>query len=371
MSHIELFGSGTIKLLDDNIKRFNAKKIFLVTGKTSYESSGVRSTIDALDYEIIFYDDFQKNPRYEDVVKGISLLGDSDIIISVGGGSCIDMAKLINSLKGTKDPKAVILDKAEIGTNHLPHIAIPTTSGSGSQSTHFAVVYIGKTKYSLADPSILPEVSIIDPDLTLDLPKKVTADTGMDAFSQAIESYWCINSTDESKGYSKEAIRLVMDNLETAVNRPDKSSREAMAKAANLAGKAINITKTTASHSISYPITSYYGVAHGHACALTIGQMLIFNYGVNDDDLLDTRGVDYVKKAIEELGDMLGAKDPMQAARNIESMMRSIGLATRFGELGIDDFSFIIEHGFNPDRVKNNPRRLDEVSLRRILEKLR
>jgi len=371
MNHVEIFGNGTMEMLGDNIKRYGAKKIFLVTAELPYVDSGAKKVVDALGLDIKIYKDFQENPKFEDVLKGVEKLDDAELIVSIGGGSCMDMAKLVNLLQYAKDPKAVITNDEPISKKGLPHIAIPTTAGTGSQSTHFAVVYIGKKKYSVAHEYVMPDVSIIDPELTLKLPKKITADTGMDALTQAIESYWCINSNDESKEYARKAIQLVMDNLDNAVNHPDMKAREAMAKASNLAGKAINISKTTASHSISYPITSYYGVAHGHACALTIGQMLIYNSTVKEDDLLDARGVEYVKKTTEELVDMLGGKDAADAAKNIENLMQKSGLATRFSELGIMEFEMIVEHGFNPDRVKNNPRKLTERALREILERLR
>jgi alcohol dehydrogenase class IV len=313
---IELFGSGTIGMLDENIRRYNAKRPFIVTGKTSYVKSGAKDAIEKLEYDAIIYDDFQKNPRLEDVKRGMALIDDADVIISIGGGSSTDMAKLINALQYAKDPEAMILGDEKIRKKGLPHIAIPTTSGAGSQSTHFAVVYINKVKYSLAHETILPDVSIIDPDLTMELPKRITAVTGMDALTQAIESYWCINSTDESKEYAKEAIELVMTNLEKAVNEPDIESRTAMSKAANLAGKAINISKTTASHSISYPLTSYFGVAHGHACALTIGQMLIYNSNVGEDSL-DKRGPEYVRKTILDISHLLGGKDTSWCCKRI------------------------------------------------------
>ena len=165
-----------------------------------------------------------------------------------------------------------------------------------------------------------------------------------------------------------------MENIAGAVNNPSEKSRGAMAKAAHLAGKAINISKTTASHAISYPVTSYFNVPHGHAVALTIPQMLIYNSQVTKEDVLDKRGSDYVKNTINELSSLVGANNAEEASKKITHLMKEIGLGTKLSEVGIktrEDVEIIIKNGFNPDRVKNNPRALTEKALREILERAR
>jgi len=196
----------------------------------------------------------------------------------------------------------------------------------------------------------------------------------MDALTQAIESFWNINSTLESKNYSKKAIILVMENLLDAVVNPDKKSRLNMAVAANYAGKAINITKTTACHAISYPITSYFNVPHGHAVALSLPPMIVYNSNVNKDDVLDSRGVKFVKGTMKELISILGASNALKAKKIVSQLMKNIDLETKLHELGIktkEDMDVIIKNGFNPERVKNNPRKLNEYQLRIILEEIR
>jgi len=196
----------------------------------------------------------------------------------------------------------------------------------------------------------------------------------MDALSQGIESYWNINSTEESKDYARKAIKLVMDNLIKAVHNPDKKSRYNMAIAANYAGKAINITKTTACHAISYPITSYFNVPHGHAVALTLHSMIVFNSEVSEYDVQDSRGYGYVKKIMNELISIIGTSSFIKAKEQINDLIKNIGLETRLADLGIKtqkDIEIIIKNGFNPDRVKNNPRLLTEIQLRNILEDIR
>ena len=279
MNQKEYFGWGSIKNLEEIIKKENPKNIFLVTGKSSYTSSGAQEQIEKILFgmRITRFSDFSINPKLEEIQKGIDLFKkiEYDLVIAVGGGSPIDVAKSINLLSlNSESAKQYITGKSQILQAGKPFVAIPTTSGSGSEATKFAVVYINKQKYSLASDLLLPTYSIIDPQFVMSLPAYQTAATGMDALSQTIESYWSIHSTSESKGYSKDALKLLLENLEGAVNSPTKENKEKVAKASNLAGKAINITFTTACHAISYPLTSHYGVSHGHAVGLTLGEML-------------------------------------------------------------------------------------------------
>lgn len=379
MKQKEYLGYNSIRNICSILSKHGPKKIFLVSGKASYVGSGAKAILDRFlkKYSVYHFNDFNPNPKAEDIVKGISLFNKTkcDLVIAVGGGSVIDAAKSINLLAANKgNPIGYVLKRRRIEAKGKPLIAIPTTSGSGSEATMFAVVYIAKTKYSLEHEFMLPDYAIVDPQFTLNLPKAITASTGMDALCQAIESYWSVNSTDESKRYAKKAIKIAIKNLEKAVNSPSKKSRDAMSKAAHLAGKAINISKTTACHAISYPITSYFKVSHGHAVALTLPLMLAYNSSVKENDLLDKRGIDHVRNVIDEIIGIIGAKNPEDAGKIISDLMEKIGLKTRLSDLGIkreNDINLIIKNGFNPDRVKNNPRLLTEAALRVILDSLR
>ncbi|MEK6826697.1 MAG: iron-containing alcohol dehydrogenase, partial [Nanoarchaeota archaeon] len=174
--------------------------------------------------------------------------------------------------------------------------------------------------------------------------------------------------------YARQAIKIIMKNLASSVNNPTEETREAMAIAAHLTGKAINISKTTASHAISYPITSYFNVPHGHAVALTLAKMLVYNSQVTEEDVLDKRGVAYVKETVNEIAKLMGAETIEEASKKIINLMKEIGLKVKLGELGIktdEDVELIIKNGFNPDRVKNNPKKLTEDNLRKILKEIR
>ncbi len=372
MEQKEYFGKGSIKNLKNILRYENPESIFLVTGRNSYEISGAREKIkhSINSYNKDQFSEFAPTFEISDIKKGIELFNKNkyDLIIAIGGGSVIDMAKSINALSNKEN-----LEEA-VRKNHTdklaPLVAIPTTSGSGSEATHFAVVYHRGIKYSIASPELLPDYAIIDPLLTLTMSKNIAASSGIDVLGQAIESYWNINSTKESKEYSKEAIRLVMQNLEESVERCTPSSRFNMAKAANLAGKAINLTKTTAPHAISYPFTSRFKIPHGHAVGLTLGEILIYNSNVTQEDCLDKRGYKYVQKTIQEIAELLGEECVESARIKINLLMKNCGLETKLPRLGIKNTELIIKEGFNPERVKNNPRELTEENLRGILEKI-
>ena len=378
MPQKEYIGFGSIKKLKDILKKHKPKNIFLVTGKGSYGKSGAKAILDQIliNYKITHLNDFETNPKISDIKKGIKLFKKNrcDFVVAVGGGSVMDVAKSINSfVANLGEPEDYLNKKNKIKNKGKILVAIPTTAGSGSEATKFAVVYMNKTKCSLEHDFIIPDYAVVDAQFTMNLPKSITASAGMDALSQAIESYWSVHSTKESKGYSRDSIKLVINNLADAADGK-KPSRIAMMKAAHLAGKTINIAKTTACHAISYPLTSYFNVPHGHAVALTISSVLAYNSDVTREDLLDKRGVDYVKRTINEIVKLLGCTNVDDAGMKIRKLMEQTGLSTKLGELGIntdEDIGLIIKNGFNPDRVRNNPRKPTEDSLRNILKSIR
>ena len=373
------FGADSLARLDEVLEREKPSSIFLVTGKNSYRRCGAQKVLEPLlhPYMVTLFSDFSVNPQIEDVKRGILMFRQKlcDLVIAVGGGSAIDMGKSVSFLAAQpEEPEKYV--RKEIVAIHKPKplIAIPTTAGTGSEATHFAVVYIDKKKYSLAHLEwMLPRYVFLDPTLTFDLPKYLTASTGIDALCQAMESYWSTLSTEESKGYARRAIVLVLENLEAAVNNPSLKNREAMLLGANLAGKAINISKTTACHSVSYPMTAHFGVSHGHACALTLGEMSAYNAGISEKECLDPRGSGYVQKTMQDLCSLFKVDDAQQLQQKIDKLMDEIGLARSLADLDItslEHHDIIVANGFNPERVKNNPRELTEEALREMLKRI-
>jgi len=372
----EYIGWNTLQELGKIFVEQGSKRILLVTGKTSYKQSGAEAIVAPLfsGYDVTYFTLSEKLPTLETISKGVRIAQEKNIdtILAIGGGNALDTAKSIAllAMQSTTDYQGIIAKKVPITKPALAHILVPTTAGTGSEATHFAVVYISKEKYSLAHPSVLPEYAIVDPALTVSLPAYETAHTGMDALAQAIEAFWSVNSTEESKKYSREAIRLILPAIKDAVTRGYKDTREAMMYGAHLAGKAINIAKTTAPHAVSYPITSYFSIPHGHAVGLTLPSFIAYNALVEDNDLQDKRGIHYVQNMFCELLEMLGCKNAAEAKIMMDSIMEKISLPTTLTACAIQekDIPLILDHGFNPERIINNPRKISRKQLQTILQ---
>lgn len=378
MAHQVYSGYGSFNKLSEILQENRPSGIFLVTGKASYSSSGAETNIAPIisDYHYERFFDFENNVKVEDLKRGIREFKEAkcDFVIGIGGGSVIDMAKAI-SLLASQDsaPEEYILGKASAAPRRVPSVMIPTTAGTGSESTRFSVVYIDKTKYSLSHPSLLPDYAILDPSFTLNASQYLTACTGMDVLSQGIESYWSVQSTDESRLFSREAISLALANIVKAVNSPDRKTRENMLTASNLAGRAINIAYTTAAHAVSYPLTSFFDIPHGHAVALTLPCFMEHNSIMTENNLQDSRGIDFAKNIITDLIKFLGANSIEEAVNNLKDIIKAIHLENRLSRLGITDTDFdtIARFGFNPERMKNNPVSVSEAELRDILNKIK
>ena len=364
----EFIGKNSLKNIKEIISEFGAKKILLVTGKDSYKSSGSEEKLlkylDNFTLERFF--DFEPNPNIKDVQVGVNIISSfkPDLLIAIGGGSVIDIAKLINIFAvhviNEKALYEFVNQSSSVKKPGLPLVAIPTTSGTGSEATHFAVVYIGNKKYSFAHQYVLPSVAIIDSSLTYSNPPYIKACSGFDALSQAIESLWAVGSNEESREYSKEAIEIILSSIEMAVNEGDEKSMDRMSLAANLAGKAINISKTTAAHAVSYPITKFLNIPHGHAVALTLGSFFVINSKYSLNELNDSRGIDYFDNIYKELFNLFNCSSPEMICKKWYQIMRNTGLDTDLKSIFSNkDIDYeLIKNEINLERLNNNPVRI-------------
>jgi len=337
---------GSINKLSDLLKNQNAKNILAFTGKKSFETIKPVIENQFKDVNVNYFNDFSTNPKEEELNSAIEKLGTKfDLILAIGGGSVIDFAK---SYKFYTKISAKL-------------IAIPTTCGTGSESTQFAVLYRNGKKISLDDKSILPDIAIVDCQFMVKTPKSIKSSTAMDAFCQAIESYWAVKSTPESREYAQQAIEICRDNIVGYVNTDDETYAKNMSLASNLAGKAINISRTTASHALSYTITSKYGIPHGHAVALTIKNLMNKNEQVTQETLNDSRGCEFVKERIKEIKNLLQDED------YFDNLFNDIALEVDFEKLGINDTEYIASQ-VNIERLSNNPYKLSQKELIELLK---
>ena len=376
--HVVHSREGALAEVSEILERISASRLFFVVDESAYAASGAAEILEPhfRSCAVTRFSGFELNPKLHDIERGIEQIREAhpDLVVALGGGTAIDLAKLIGTLADQDvSARKIILGQARIGRVGPPLVAIPTTAGTGSEATHFAVAYVDGAKYSVADNALLPDFAIVDPSLTHSLPAGVTAATGLDAFCQAIESMWSVHSTPESIGYADESIQLVWRHLAAAVQHPDIDDRHAMCRAAHLAGKAINISRTTAPHAISYTITSQLGVPHGCAVALTLGAVLDFNCHVTEADCNDSRGAVYVRKTIDDIAGLLGFETSLDAERGIQSFVASLDCPTQLSEVGVTSDAQIEEivQRVNVERLANNPRRLTNESLRAILTSIR
>jgi alcohol dehydrogenase class IV len=371
------FGPGSLSRLKPLLNSLTPNRILLVTGCSSFETSGASRTLSTIleQYQFDHFRCVSKDPNLDELEAGLAMSSGlaPDVIVGIGGGRVLDMAKLIR----IGNAQNCSIEEIAHGQQTIEHrgpplIAVPTTAGSGSQATHFAVLYIDGIKYSIAHSLMKPEYVLVDSELTYSLPELATATTGLDAICQAIESYWSVNSTRSSRTWAKDAITSLLGNIELSVHTPSPKSRENMCRASHLAGRAIDITKTTGPHALSYGLADVCNIPHGHSVGLTLGGFLEFNAGVTDNDINDPRGVSHVHQVVGEICGLLGEATPIEARVRFTSLMEAIGLATRLSELGIDGAPTcrFLATEVNKERLNNNPRQPTQRQLEEILEEI-
>lgn len=347
--------------IDQYIKDNDVKSLFIACDgaleflniKDYFNSIGDRFGIN-----VVKFDNIQPNPLYEGVEEGVELLrkNDCDTIIAVGGGSVMDTAKAIK-LYAYMDPEQNYLEQ-EIVPNDIRLLAIPTTAGTGSEATRYAAIYYKGVKQSVTDYSAIPTTVLVDPSVLKTLPEYQKKATMLDALCHCIESYWSVNSTEESYKYSKEGIKLVLDNFDGYVANEEDANAN-MLHAANLGGKAINITQTTAGHAMCYKLTSLYGISHGHSAALCVSKLWPY-MTKHMDKCIDSRGQEYLRGIFDNIAAAMSCDSVDEAIAKFESILHQLKLNPPVPKE--EDYE-ILKTSVNPTRLRNFPVELDEESI--------
>ena len=351
-----------------------ASKVFLVCD-SSFPFLNIKESIEGINIPFIKFSDFTPNPLYDQVCKGIALLQASncDAILVVGGGSAIDVAKCIKLAVLAKEGNSAIIPplvntRVACDGTKLPLIAIPTTAGTGSESTHNAVMYYEGAKQTVTNDGILPDYAILEPSVLKTLPLYQKKCTMMDALCQGIESWWSVNSTEESYEYSRKCIELIMVNWRKYIFDNDDEAAAKIMLGANYGGKAINITATTAAHAMSYKITSLYGLPHGHAVAVCLPE--IWEYMLSHPEkCIDSRGQEYVSTIFQNIAHAMGVENPYAARDMITCMLHDMDLQNPTA-INREKELEILTTSVNPIRLKNNPVALDEETIRALYESI-
>ncbi|MBQ7576781.1 MAG: iron-containing alcohol dehydrogenase [Synergistaceae bacterium] len=251
-----------------------------------------------------------------------------------GGGTTIDVAKYVK----LNNPDSML-------------VVIPTTAGSGSEATRFAVLYEDGKKLSITDDKIIPDSVLFDSELLKYLPDYHRKSSALDALSHALESFWSVNANESSKIFSREALTNITRNL---ANYPDSYNPDSMLKNAYTAGKAINLAQTTAGHAMCYKITGLYNIAHGHAAALC--NRVLFRWLINKN-----------LPVLHEIADSMGCNTPQEAAEKFNDIFTRLNMAIpQANEQEIN----ILSESVNPERLKNFPVQLDSLTIKNLYREI-
>ncbi|MCD7723093.1 MAG: phosphonoacetaldehyde reductase [Clostridiales bacterium] len=309
-------------------------------------------------FNLTVWDKVRPNPRYEDMLSAAQLfrLNGCDFIIGAGGGSVIDSAKMIKLLATNEFENAL---EMPMQANGIKLLAVPTTSGTGSEATRYSIFYVNENvKHSIAHSDFLPDFVILDEKFIKTVPPYQRRCTCLDALCHAIESYWNTKSNAESKEYAKKAIELFTKHKNSYINNED-SGNKGMLAASYYAGKAINITSTTAAHAMCYNITMNCSTAHGHSVALVLAAQWKY-MNENNSKLNDSRGGEYLLKTFDEIAHLLGGKNSAEGAAIFSALISEFRLDTpSISAPQLAAFS----HNVNMPKLVNNPTALNQKDV--------
>ncbi len=373
-----IFGPGGLSQVGIEAKRLG-NKVLVVLGRSAMRKSGALDRLTRLlkenNLEYIIYENIPSDPTVETVDTGTSLARKEscNLVIALGGGSVLDTGKAISAMvtnEGSVADYQEIEGKGKkIQHKTLPFIAIPTTSGTGSEATKNAVITNTKfsLKKSIRDPWLIPKVALVDPELTLSLPPYMTAVCGGDALTQCIESYLGKKSHEITDILALHAIGSIGKSLVKAVKEgKNLEARKDMAMAALLSGLCLSNSGLGAAHALSHPLGVYYKIPHGLSCAVLLPYVMEFNLPVVTKKLA---------KIARSLGEDLSLLSETEAAQRavekIKEILSAVGIKENLSEWGIKekDFSQLIK-GAKGGSLNNNPRNTSDEDLIELLYKM-
>lgn len=368
-----LFGWESLRKLPHIMHDFG-NKVLLVTGHNSARKSGVltsvQKTLEEKRIEITLFNQVESEPSCDTVNTGVKLAKSKncEVVIGLGGGSAIDVAKAIAAISKTEG----LVEEFQSGFRvlekpGLPFIAIPTTAGTGSEVTANAVLIDNqkKIKQSFHDEYLFAKIALVDPELTMGLPPQLTAYSGMDALCQAIESYVSKDANPLTDAIAIQAIKLVKDNLLRAyTDGNDKDARTAMAYAALFSGIALTNARMGAAHGIAHPLGAKYHLAHGLLCGLLLPSVMKFN--------LDIVGTKYGEIATifgENVSGLTNIEAGKRTIVKIKHLLGKLQFPPNLRILGIMEKNFlqIAKESMDSASLRANPKRVTEQNVVEIL----
>ena len=333
-----IYGRNSLKDIDIYI---NHRKALLVTSQGFVERGLVDEIVTYTNNIVGVISSIKSHPEFVDIeeIYSQAYQNQFELIIAIGGGSVMDVAKFISVHNTNKDYQFVEdLTKEKILKKDykiIPIISIPTTAGTGSEVTPYSTIWDvqEKQKYSLNLPDLFSEVAIYDPVLTLTVPKDITIQTGLDALSHSLESIWNKNASPVTINYAVKSAKLIVNNLVNLTNDLDNLDlRDDMMMACMYAGLAFSNTQTAIAHAISYYVTAHKGIPHGLACSFTL-PMLIDNI-IGEYNFID-------ESLVEVFGEL--------SSNRLRSLLKELNISTEFESYGINEIEM-------KNSLKNNKR---------------
>ena len=373
-----IFGPGSLNQIGAEAKRLG-NKVLVVLGRSAMRKSGVLDRLTHLlienNLEYVIYENVPSDPTVEiiDTGTGLARKEKCNLIIALGGGSVLDAGKAISAMVTNEGSVADYQEIEGKGRKFqhkpTPFIAIPTTSGTGSEATKNAVITNTEfsLKKSIRDPWLIPEVALVDPELTLSLPPHITAVCGGDALTQCVEAYLGKKSQEITDALALHAIGLIGKSLVKAVKEgKNLEARKDMAMAALLSGLCLSNSGLGAAHALSHPLGVYYKIPHGLSCAVLLPYVMEYNLPIVTEKLA---------KIAECLGENISSLSETEAAHRavekIKEILSQVGIKCNLSEWGIkkEDFPKLIK-GAKGGSLNNNPRDTSDEDLIELLYKM-
>ncbi len=367
-----IFGSGSVQATGREVAALGGTAALVVTDRGVVHAGlldGVRASLAASDIRTTVFDAVEPNPSIGTVNSALAAYqsGGCNTIVAVGGGSPMDVAKAVGILATNGGGIAQYEGKPEAVRSDLPPlVCVPTTCGTGSEVTPFAVITDEERhwKMSIASPREVPRVAIIDPDLFLKMPASLIAATGMDALTHAIESYTNQDVQPFSDAFDIHAIRLIGTYLRPAVANGNREAMAYMAVAAAMAGMGFSQNRLGIVHAISHPVTSYVGTPHGVANAILLPYVLEYNaIGAGP--------------RIAEIGKALSGNNPQMAwntsaqmgIQAVRALSRDVGIPETLGEVGVTEehVAAIAVDAMKSGNIRINPRRATQQDIEIVI----
>lgn len=370
LNEVSYFGPGARKELPNVVNRFGYKKALVVTDKGLMKFGVAKMVLDELDAAGIAYDifdDVKPNPTVTNVKEGIGACktAEADFIIAIGGGSAMDTAKGIGIVCNNPEFSDIVSLEgvADTKKKSLPIIALPTTAGTAAETTinYVIVDEENQKKMVCVDPNDIPAVAIVDAELMYSLPKGLTASTGMDAMTHAIEGYITKAAWEMSDMFEIKAIEMIHKYLPIAVNEPENpDGRNGMAVAQYIAGMAFSNVGLGVDHGMAHPMSALHDVPHGVACAILLPTVMRFNAPAAKEKYVE------IAKACGVYKDGMTVDQAVEAAcEEIANLSRIVGIPAHLSELGIkeEDIPALAEQAIKDVCTPGNPREVTKDDI--------